>query len=129
EEAMIRSAAILGLVAGAMLLTVACNETSPESNDGSGGGPGSSSGSSGGAPGSSSGSSGSGEVPSGVRICPPPSAPTTCSEEELAPYQACVATECDETYKTCFGPAWREGSFSGACGAFVECLNECECAD
>lgn len=114
---MSRFATLVALAAGAMALTVACEDPSSSS---------SSSGESSGGP---SGADDGGEVPSGVRICPPPELPTACSDEELAPYRACVGAKCDEAYKACFGPDWKRGTFSGACGTYIGCLNECECSD
>jgi hypothetical protein len=74
--------------------------------------------------GGSGGASGSG---SGIKMCAPDN--NTCTAAESKAYSDCVTTACDTQYKECLGPNYKSGSYSGACGTYVNCFNACPCND
>lgn len=52
-----------------------------------------------------------------------------CTQQELQAYSSCISTNCDSTYKECYGDDYKSGSFSGACGDYIGCINACACSD
>jgi hypothetical protein len=42
-------------------------------------------------------------------------------------YYSCVTSKCDADAKTCFGPSYASGTFSGACQSFITCTMSCPC--
>lgn len=52
-----------------------------------------------------------------------------CTQQELQTYSSCISTNCDSTYKECYGDDYKSGSFSGACGDYIGCINACDCSD
>ena len=54
---------------------------------------------------------------------------TTCTQAELDAYSTCFATACDATFQMCYGPGFKSGQFSGACGTYEACASKCACDD
>jgi hypothetical protein len=49
----------------------------------------------------------------------------SCSAKDT--YFACAASKCDADAKTCFGPNYASGTFTGACQSFLTCTMGCPC--
>ena len=124
------------------LSAIACGDDDDGASDGESGKGGSSAGkggSSAGKGGSSAGSAGKGGGSAGSanpEACTPMMAmmqealPATCTKAEIDAYTECVETSCEPTWKTCYGPDYRDGVFSGACKLQQECISkDCACDD
>jgi hypothetical protein len=109
------------------LVLVACGGSSTKGGGGTSGGSGGKSGQ-GGKSGSAGGTSGG--VPKTL-ACMSSAATmgTACTQAELDAYATCVATACDATFKTCFGPDFKSGQYSGPCGTHETCASTCACSD
>jgi hypothetical protein len=57
------------------------------------------------------------------------SSSSTCSTTDLNAYSNCVIAACDSNYKTCLGPNYKTGSYSGVCATYIGCVNACACND
>ncbi len=123
---MTRNIFIFGFAAGIVGLVVACSGGGDSSSSG-GANNGNSSGTSG-SPGTSSGSSGSSSNDSKFKTCPSTTG-TTCTEAEMKPYTDCLLQKCDAEYAKCYGADFKNGSFSGACGTWMTCVQKCACGD
>jgi hypothetical protein len=51
----------------------------------------------------------------------------TCSDTEVAAYNACVDQTCATQYATCYGPDHAAGKFAGPCAAYLTCESDCNC--
>ena len=104
------------LVSFACLLFAACGSSkSTTSTDGG----------TGGRIGTGGGTGGTGT--GGPGTCAP--ANNTCTAAETNAYSTCVQNACDASYRTCLGPNYRTGSYSGPCGAYYNCFGACACND
>lgn len=115
---------MLGFVTGAVMLALACSESS-DNNSSSGGT------SSGGASGNnaSGGASGSSGQSTAFKDCSQQQSGGTCTEAEYKPFSDCLLTNCESAYVECFGPDYRNGNFSGPCGEYIGCIQKCDCND
>lgn len=71
------------------------------------------------------GSSGGGTRTGGM--CPPST--STCTTAESNTYVSCIETACRTEFTTCFGAGYLSGTFSGACGTYLQCTSKCACGD
>lgn len=51
----------------------------------------------------------------------------TCTMAELAPYNQCIAGQCQTIISACYGVGAFNGSFGGACGSWMTCVSQCGC--
>ena len=60
----------------------------------------------------------------------PANPPGQCDQNEVNQYGLCIADRCDASYKECFGPTYRSGTFTaGPCATYYTCLARCTCND
>jgi len=77
--------------------------------------------------GGGSGSGTGGTTGGAPKMCT--SSSNTCTSAEINTYSNCVLAACDTDYKTCLGPNYKTGSYSGVCATYVGCINACACND
>ena len=63
-----------------------------------------------------------------INICPS-ATNSTCKQSEVDDYNSCLIGRCEKEYKTCFGDAFKTGSFGGPCGPWLQCTNKCSCSE
>lgn len=123
---IIRNLLVASFTLTAIAVGVACSsDDTSTSSSSSTGGTGTSS--STGGTGASSGSNTSSGGASGFKNCS--TGTSNCTEAEAKPYSDCVLEKCDSTFKECYGPDYKSGTFAGACGAYVTCIQKCACND
>ena len=49
----------------------------------------------------------------------------SCAAEDT--YYSCLAGQCDAQAKSCFGPGYASGTYSGVCQALIACAMACPC--
>lgn len=128
---------VVGLVSA--LCVSACSSSSTTSDgDGGASSSSSSSGSSGASSTSSSSSSSSSSGSSGSPKSPfkdcsggdaGSSGGSKCTQAETDAYVSCQLDKCDAEYKTALGADYKNGNFGGACKAYFDCYNACDCGD
>lgn len=52
-----------------------------------------------------------------------------CSDAQKKAYGECVENACQDKYAECYGPGYKNGNYSGACGDYMECTTACDCDD
>jgi len=52
-----------------------------------------------------------------------------CTPAQLKVYSDCVDTACSDEYTKCYGPGYKQGKFSGVCGTYLNCTQDCDCND
>lgn len=120
-----RTILILGFAVGAVTLGLACSDSSSNNNASSSGSSGTTSGGTSG----STGSSGSFSTCQGQAGGTSGTGESKCTDAELKTYNDCVLAKCDAKYKECYGPDYKSGKLSGACGTWVTCTQKCPCTD
>jgi hypothetical protein len=53
----------------------------------------------------------------------------TCTAAEADAYSMCVLNACDTQNKTCLGPDYKNGIYTGVCGTYFQCRDKCACGD
>jgi hypothetical protein len=53
----------------------------------------------------------------------------TCTQAEVDTYNNCNFSMCDAEYQAALGSGYKTGSYSGACGTYLTCVNACACGD
>ncbi|HEX3698066.1 MAG TPA: hypothetical protein VH374_22030 [Polyangia bacterium] len=113
-----RKASISGvLMIGCLVAAAGCGKSSSAAGSG---------GSSGQDGGNGSGGSSSAGGANGYSQCADSMLPN-CTQAEISTLTDCVANACDSDHKTCLGPGYKSGTFSGPCAAHGQCTQDCKC--
>lgn len=115
------------VTASVLALVVACSSGTSSSTGGDGGASGNGT-TSGGTSSGASGTTSGGTASKGPKICTA-AISSACSDAERQAYAQCYYNACNTQLTQCYGPGYRDGTFSGPCGGYITCTNACDCGD